>query len=69
MITGRDDEFRATITFFYRQELGRDPDPGGMASHLDFARNGGTGEQSVVLSPVQRECVRQFLRGVKNATA
>jgi hypothetical protein len=45
MITDRDDEFRRTITALYREELGRDPDPEGMAAHLHFAREGATGEQ------------------------
>jgi hypothetical protein len=45
VITGRDDEFRATIAALYRQELGRDPDPGGLASFLDQARHGMTGDQ------------------------
>lgn len=45
MITDRDDEFRGTITTLYREELGRDPDPDGLAAHLDFARHGGTGAQ------------------------
>jgi len=43
-ITGRDDEFRATITILYQQELGRDPDPDGMASWLNHARYGMTGD-------------------------
>jgi len=45
VITGRDDEFRGTITALYREELGRDPDPGGMAAFLQHAREGMTGEQ------------------------
>jgi hypothetical protein len=45
MITGRDDEFRGTITALYREELGRDPDPGGMSTFLNLARNGWTGAQ------------------------
>ena len=45
LITDRDDEFRATISALYRQELGRDPDPGGMAGFLDQARHGVTGDQ------------------------
>lgn len=45
MIIGRDDEFRGTITALYWQELGRAPDPGGMASWLDHCRNGMTGAQ------------------------
>jgi hypothetical protein len=31
-ITDRDEEFTQTITFYYRQELGRNPDPGGLAN-------------------------------------
>ena len=45
LITGRDDEFRGTITALYREELGRDPDPEGMAVFLQHAREGMTGEQ------------------------
>jgi hypothetical protein len=45
LITGRDDEFRGTITALYREELGRDPDPAGMAEFLQHAREGMTGEQ------------------------
>ena len=45
LITGRDDEFRGTITALYREELGRDPDPVGMAEFLQHAREGMTGEQ------------------------
>ena len=44
-ITDRDDEFIQTITFYYRQELGRDPDPGGLANWLEHLRNGLTGPQ------------------------
>jgi hypothetical protein len=44
-ITDRDDEFRSTITFFYQQELGRDPDPAGLAAWLEHCRDGMTGEQ------------------------
>jgi hypothetical protein len=44
-ITGRDEEFTRTITFFYRQELGRDPEPGGLAAWLEQCRNGLTGPQ------------------------
>jgi len=44
-ITGRDDEFRATITILYREELGRDPDESGMANFLHAAQWGTTGEQ------------------------
>lgn len=45
MITDRDPEFIATITDLYWQELGRAPDEGGLASWLQNARNGWTGEQ------------------------
>lgn len=45
MITDRDPEFIATITTIYREELGRDPDPGGLQSWLQHARDGWTGEQ------------------------
>lgn len=45
MITDRDPEFIGTITALYREELGRDPDPGGLSVYLDFVRNGGTGGQ------------------------
>lgn len=45
MITGRDDEFRGTITALYQEELGRAPDPGGLASWLQNCRNGMTGGQ------------------------
>ena len=45
MITDRDPEFVQTVTALYRDELGRDPDPGGMMTFLGFARAGWTGEQ------------------------
>lgn len=45
MITDRDEEFRNTITFFYRQELGREPDPNGLESWLGQLRGGMTGAQ------------------------
>jgi hypothetical protein len=45
MITDRDPEFRDTITALYQEELGRAPDPGGLASWLANCRNGMTGEQ------------------------
>lgn len=44
-IRGRDPEFVDTVTFYYRQELGRDPDPGGLASYVHAAQYGWTGEQ------------------------
>jgi hypothetical protein len=44
-ITDRDDEFRGTITFLFRQELGHEPSDEQMAAYLGWARNGGTGEQ------------------------
>lgn len=44
-ITGRDAEFTDVITALYQQELGRDPDPGGMASWLHAAQYGSTGDQ------------------------
>src|SRR5580765_6731517 len=53
-ITDRDDEFVKTITFFYRKELGRDPEPPGLASWLENLRNGMTGpelEQALHDSP------------------
>jgi hypothetical protein len=45
MIIGRDDEFKGTITYYYRQELGRDPDPSGLAYFLDRCENGMTGPE------------------------
>jgi hypothetical protein len=45
LITGRDDEFRGTITAIYLSELGRAPDPGGLENWLQHAREGWTGEQ------------------------
>jgi hypothetical protein len=45
MITDRDPEFIATITALYQQELGRDPDPGGLQTYLSLARAGWTGDQ------------------------
>jgi hypothetical protein len=45
MITDRDPEFIATITVIYREELGRDPDPGGLATWLSLAQAGWTGDQ------------------------
>lgn len=44
-ITGHDDEFRATITFYYGKLFHRDPDPDGMASWLEQLRRGMTGLQ------------------------
>jgi hypothetical protein len=44
-ITGRDDEFRGTITAIYQQELGRDPEPSGMVAWLNACRDGITGDQ------------------------
>jgi len=44
-LTTRDAEFTATITFYYGVELGRAPDPGGLASWLGQLRNGMTGPQ------------------------
>lgn len=45
MITDRDPEFRETIAALYRQELGRDPEPAGLASWLENCRNGMTGDE------------------------
>jgi hypothetical protein len=45
MIEGRDDEFRGTIAALYQQELGRDPEPAGLAAWLDACRHGLTGAQ------------------------
>ena len=44
-IAGRDDEFRGTIAALYQAELGRAPDPGGLASWLSNCRHGMTGAQ------------------------
>jgi hypothetical protein len=44
-ITDRDEEFKATITFYFQKRLGRDPDPEGLQAWLENARNGMTGEQ------------------------
>jgi hypothetical protein len=44
-IEGRDPEFIATVTAIYRAELGREPDPGGLKSWVQHAREGWTGEQ------------------------
>ena len=44
-IEGRDPEFIATITVIYREELGRDPDPGGLLTWLNLAQAGWTGDQ------------------------
>lgn len=45
MITDRDAEFIATIRFYYDRELGRLPEPEGLAGWLAQCRNGLTGEQ------------------------
>ncbi len=45
LITDRDPEFLATITTMYSEELGRAPDPSGLAAWLDQCRQGMTGEQ------------------------
>lgn len=45
MISGRDSEFIDTITALYRQELGREPEPAGLASWLENCRNGMTGDE------------------------
>ncbi len=42
MITDRDPEFLGTITALYRDELGREPDPDGRASWLQWCREGDT---------------------------
>ena len=44
-ITGRDDEFRATISYYFRQELGREPNASEMAAYLTACQNGMTGAQ------------------------
>lgn len=44
-IQGHDEEFRNTVTFYYRQELGREPDLEGLAHWVNSARYGMTGEQ------------------------
>ena len=44
-ITGRDAEFKETITFFYKKRLHRMPDPAGLEAWLGQLRNGMTGEQ------------------------
>jgi hypothetical protein len=45
MITDRDNEFRSTIAFYYQQELGREPDAGGLDEWLNNCRHGMTGAQ------------------------
>ncbi len=45
IIAGRDAEFIATITWIYSVELGRVPDPEGLANWLWHARRGMTGDQ------------------------
>jgi hypothetical protein len=44
-IQGRDQEFIATISILYHEELGREPDSDGLAAWLDQCRNGMTGDQ------------------------
>lgn len=44
-ITGRDGEFTQTITALYQLELGREPEPAGLAAWLEQARHGMTGDQ------------------------
>jgi hypothetical protein len=44
-ITGRDEEFKQTITALYQRQLGRDPDPAGLAAWLAHLRNGMTGDE------------------------
>lgn len=43
-ITDRDDEFRATITYYFNKRLGHDPNAEQMAAYLYACENGWTGE-------------------------
>lgn len=45
MISGRDAEFTATITFFFQQELGHPPSADQLHAFLDACRHGLTGAQ------------------------
>jgi hypothetical protein len=44
-ITGRDDEFRGTITALFQQELGHPPNADQLAAYVTWCEAGATGEQ------------------------